>query len=181
MSNLLENLLHWSRIKSGILKAYISKANLDEIIREVYRLYHEMALKKEINLTLALDDGTKIIYADSEMIRTVIRNLVNNALKFTDKGGTIKISTSSYNGQEALVTVSDTGTGIKPEDRDKLFNNNNWTTSGTANEKGSGLGLQLCREFVEKNNGRIWVESEQGKGSKFMFTLLKTNPLRSNE
>ena len=174
-AELLENLLHWSRLKSGTVKAYISEINLHEIIREVYRLYREMALKKEVDLKLELNEGVRTIHADSEMIRTVVRNLVANALKFTDSGGVITINTSSLDGQ-VLVTVSDTGIGIKPEDISRLFGNaDNWTTAGTANEKGSGLGLQLCKEFVEKNNGKIWVESEPGKGSRFMFTLPKTS------
>ncbi len=173
---LLENLLHWSRLKSGTLKAYISGIDPDEIIREVYRLYHELALKKEVDLKLELDKDVQTVYADSEMIRTVVRNLVANALKFTDKGGVITISTSSYN-EQTLVTVSDTGIGIKSGDISKLFvNGSNWTTAGTANEKGSGLGLQLCKEFVEKNNGKIWVESEPGKGSRFMFTIPRIDP-----
>ncbi len=178
---LLENLLHWSRLKSGTLKAYISGIDPDEIIREVYRLYHELAMKKEVDLKLELDKDVRTVYADSEMIRTVVRNLVANALKFTDKGGVITISTSSYN-EQTLVTVSDTGTGIKPGDISKLFvNGSNWTTAGTANEKGSGLGLQLCKEFVEKNNGKIWVESEPGKGSRFMFTIPRIDPANTEQ
>jgi signal transduction histidine kinase len=115
------------------------------------------------------------------MIRTVVRNLVANALKFTDKGGVITISTSSYN-EQTLVTVSDTGVGINPGDVSKLFgNSSNWTTAGTANEKGSGLGLQLCKEFVEKNNGKIWVESEPGKGSRFMFTIPRIDPANTEQ
>ena len=178
---LLENLLHWSRLKSGTVKAYISKVDLNEIISEVYRLYHEISLKKEVDLKLDMKERVRYVYADSEMIRTVVRNLVANALKFTNNGGTITISTSTYSGQ-VLVTVADTGVGVKPEDMGKLFGGgDHWTTVGTANEKGSGLGLQLCREFVERNYGKIWAESEPGKGSRFMFTLQKTNPVKNNK
>jgi len=105
------------------------------------------------------------------MIKTILRNLVSNALKFTNNGGTINVS-SEENSENVTISISDNGVGIKPENITKLFNISEViTTKGTAEETGTGLGLLLCKEFVEKHGGKIWVESEVGKGSEFKFTL----------
>ena len=104
------------------------------------------------------------------MLATIIRNLVSNAIKFTNVGGSIEIRAVAEQNQ-TKISICDNGIGISEETRSKLFGIDNLTTIGTAKEKGSGLGLILCKEFVEKNRGRIWVESEPGKGSKFIFTL----------
>jgi len=107
------------------------------------------------------------------MIGTVLRNLISNAIKFTNSGGTIVIS-AEQKPDELLVTVSDNGVGIKNDTIEKLFRiDENNSTAGTQNEEGTGLGLILCKEFVEKHGGKIWVESEVGKGSKFYFTIPK--------
>jgi signal transduction histidine kinase len=108
------------------------------------------------------------------MLRIVVQNLMINAIKFTPRDGRIIVSSVEKEGY-IEVSVADTGIGIEPEDSNDLFNFNNvFTTEGTGGEKGTGLGLPLCKEFVEKNGGKIWVESEPGKGSKFTFTLPKT-------
>ena len=105
------------------------------------------------------------------MLKTIIRNLVTNALKYTDKNGIISIS-ASYNNREVTVAVEDSGRGIDPLIKEKLFTGEHGVTStGQGGEKGSGLGLILCKDFVEMHHGRIWVESEPGKGAKFFFTL----------
>ena len=169
--SLLENLLDWARLKAGALKAYLVNFNMSDVIQEMVRLYSEVARNKNISLSIDLSEGVSWVYADREMIKTILRNLISNAIKFTDKGGSVIIKTSNHNNL-AMVTVSDTGSGIAAGDMDKIFKEDiNWTTRGTDNEKGSGLGLQLCKEFVEKNNGKIWVESEEGKGTRFMFTI----------
>jgi signal transduction histidine kinase len=111
------------------------------------------------------------------MVKTIMRNLVSNALKFTNKGGNININVEE-NPESAIVTVSDNGIGIKPEDLTKLFDISKvLSTSGTEEETGTGLGLLICKEFVEKHNGKIWVESISGVGSDFKFTL----PLSGNK
>jgi signal transduction histidine kinase len=113
-------------------------------------------------------------FADKNMVSTVIRNLMTNAVKFTSDGGEIKISTEQKNGK-VQVTVSDTGIGISRENKNKLFRIDTfYRTHGTDNEKGTGLGLILCQEFIEKLGGKIWVESELTKGSQFHFTLPKS-------
>jgi signal transduction histidine kinase len=111
------------------------------------------------------------IFADPDMLKTVLRNLVSNAIKFTNRGGTINISAEENPGI-VIISVSDNGIGIPPENLTKLFDISEvLTTKGTASEPGTGLGLLLCKEFVEKHRGKIWVESEVGKGSNFKFTL----------
>ena len=112
-------------------------------------------------------------YADSNTINLVIRNLLTNAIKFTKDSGAITISAEAP-GNEWIVSVRDNGIGMTMDIQKKLFNKvNPYSTPGTANEKGTGLGLILCKEFVEKNGGRIWVESEVNKGSTFWFTVPK--------
>ncbi|HEY9045718.1 MAG TPA: HAMP domain-containing sensor histidine kinase, partial [Ohtaekwangia sp.] len=112
-------------------------------------------------------------FADSNTINLVIRNLMTNAIKFTNDGGRVVISAKPQE-KDIVVSVSDNGVGMKPEILNILFDKTApYTTRGTANEKGTGLGLILCKEFVEKNGGRIWVESEEDKGSTFYFTLPK--------
>jgi signal transduction histidine kinase len=111
--------------------------------------------------------------ADSNTINLVFRNLITNAIKFTNDGGEITMDCVARDG-EWLVSVHDNGVGIKPEVMQILFDKTApYTTRGTANEKGTGLGLILCKEFVEKNNGRIWVESSENRGSTFWFTIPK--------
>nr|MCU0398490.1 HAMP domain-containing histidine kinase [Cyclobacteriaceae bacterium] len=110
---------------------------------------------------------------DNNTINLVIRNLISNAQKFTNEGGAINIWAEDI-GKEWVIAVSDTGIGMKPEVLNMLFDKiNPYSTRGTANEKGTGLGLILCKEFVERNNGRIWAQSVEGTGSTFRFTLPK--------
>jgi signal transduction histidine kinase len=116
-------------------------------------------------------DQDIIVYADKYMIDTIVRNFVSNSIKFTKPGGKITIK-GIINGDNAEVSVTDTGIGISPEEQKNLFRIDEQTRrDGTANEKGTGLGLILCKEFIEKNNGVLWVESEEGKGSRFSFTV----------
>jgi signal transduction histidine kinase len=130
----------------------------------------ESANKKSISLI----DGTQgniLIKADENMLRTVIRNLISNAIKFTPKQGFVKVS-AEFRYDYVHILVSDSGIGIKPETIGKLFKiETSFITRGTENEKGTGLGLLLCKEFIEKHRGTIRVESEEGKGSTFCFSL----------
>jgi len=167
---LLENLLEWSRLQTGKLNPNPVKAKPSELIYEVKLLCEEMSKTKNIALH-SIINCDEYILADKEMIKTVLRNLVTNALKFTKPEGKVKIETR--NGENnVLFIVSDTGIGIEPEHIGKLFRiDRKLSKTGTADEKGTGLGLILCKEFVEKHGGTIWVESEVGKGSDFKFTL----------
>ncbi len=168
--NLILNLLEWSMIQSGRLTVNKSVINLSELGGEIINLYEEGANFKQLKLVNNMDQEI-LVYADKYMIDTIVRNFVSNSIKFTNPGGQIVIK-GIINGDNAEVSVTDTGIGISPADQKNLFRIDEQTRrDGTANEKGTGLGLILCKEFIEKNNGVLWVESEEGKGSRFSFTV----------
>ncbi|MDM8526201.1 hybrid sensor histidine kinase/response regulator [Desulfococcaceae bacterium HSG8] len=172
MYQLLENLLDWSRMQTGKMEWHPATIDLYTYAFENIYLLENSAENKKICLRSDVEKGTPI-YADPNMTTMVIRNLVSNAIKFTEEGGEIRII-SETDGEYEVVTVSDTGVGIEEEYVEKLFRiDAQHSTPGTAKEQGTGLGLILCRDFVEKNHGKIWVETEVGKGSKFKFTLPK--------
>jgi ligand-binding sensor domain-containing protein/signal transduction histidine kinase len=167
---LLENLLEWANSQRGKISFQPEIINLSELINEEFSILNEMALGKSIELKSLLDNRL-IITADKNMIKTIIRNLISNAIKFTRKNGKVSVSASVINSY-VEISVTDSGIGMTKETMSKLFRlDGNLSTRGTENEKGTGLGLFLCKEFVEKHGGRIWVESEYGKGSTFKFVL----------
>ncbi|MDZ7626472.1 MAG: HAMP domain-containing sensor histidine kinase [Ignavibacteriaceae bacterium] len=144
--------------------------DLTELGMEIINLYKESANNKKLELVNNMNDSI-LIYADKYMIDTIVRNFVSNSIKFTNPGGKIVIK-GMINGDNAEVSVTDSGNGISPENQKNLFRiDEQVRRDGTANEKGTGLGLILCKEFIEKNNGALWVESEEGKGSRFLFTV----------
>ena len=169
---LLDNLLNWAKSQTRQLSFNPVTINISEIIHEVLRL--EKSLARAINIKFNYVSVNQIrVAGDENMLKIVIRNLISNAIKFTHKGGEIRIFVSDEGGK-VTVTVSDNGVGISPVKQKNLFVISSENHSvGTANEKGSGLGLVLCKELVEKHNGKIWVESEEGKGSDFNFTIPK--------
>jgi signal transduction histidine kinase len=172
---LLTNLMEWSQSQTGRIVFKREKFDLAELINEVELLFNDIATHKSIEIKKEIPDAL-VIYADYDMMGTILRNLISNALKFTHPGGKILIKVVKE--QEGLiVSVTDTGVGI-PEDKiAKLFViDESYSTSGTQNEKGTGLGLILCKEFVEKHGGKIWVESQVSNvgrtgGSSFYFTV----------
>ncbi len=167
---LLENLLEWANAQRGKLTFMPVEVNLRELIMDEFSMVEETALGKNIELESYVNDSLTIV-ADKNMIRTILRNLITNAVKFTHKGGLVKVNAETYKNR-VEVSVSDTGIGMSGETIAKLFRiDANLSTRGTENEKGTGLGLFLCKEFVEKHNGEIWVESTPGKGSTFKFML----------
>jgi two-component system, sensor histidine kinase and response regulator len=167
---LLENLLAWAKMQTGQIDFKPENLHLSQIVQEVIEVLNPSAKIKNIRLNyLQLSEIT--VHADPTMLKTVLRNLISNAIKFTNTGGTVEISAVSKKSQ-IVVNVSDNGVGMDEETQNKLFIlDTTITTNGTANERGSGLGLLLCKEFVEIHQGKIWVESEVGKGSDFKFTL----------
>jgi two-component system sensor histidine kinase/response regulator len=170
---LLENLLEWSQSQQGIIEPHPQKIDLHALAAENIDLLKDNAKKKNITVSSQIKPET-FAFADNNMIRTVIRNLLSNAVKFTGPGGKVEVSTAiSADGNSVDITISDNGVGISTEDIDTLFRIDvkKKKNKGTDNEKGTGLGLILCKEFVEKNNGSIRVTSEPGKGSRFTFTL----------
>lgn len=169
--HLLENLLEWSRLKRGVMPFSLINIDVDELFRNCNNSTKKMADKKQITLNMNVPVGLKV-KADSNMLHSVIRNLVTNAIKFTPKGGWVKIKAQSYKNNTALISVADNGIGINAKKLNKLFlPNTNVSRPGTDGEPSSGLGLILCKEFVEKHGGKIWVESSEGIGSTFNFTV----------
>jgi signal transduction histidine kinase len=168
--SLLENLLAWSRLQRGLLKFRPTVISLYEIVEDNVALFKSQAEQKQIALhhQIAAD---MTVYADKSMLETIIRNLLSNALKFTEQGGIIDIS-ATPSDQLVEIAVNDTGVGIAQDMIPKLFHiDTHYTNVGTEGEHGSGLGLSLCKELVEKHRGTIGVQSEEGRGSTFRFTL----------
>ncbi len=169
---LLENLLTWSSSQSGAIKYSPEKLHLKILLFEIMFSLQVQAEKKNIHISdNILED--ELIYADKNMIATVLRNLISNAIKFTINGGSIIISSKKQKNSDFIeISVVDTGVGIPKDTIDELFLiDKNTSTEGTENETGTGLGLILCKEFVEQHNGKIWAKSEIGKGSEFVFTM----------
>lgn len=171
--DLLENLLNWSMMQRNMIEYIPVNLNIKGIVDKVVEITSQSISKKNISVFNNVDEDA-FVYADSLMINSVIQNLIVNAIKFTPNKGCITIA-SCLKGDLVQVSVHDTGVGIESEKSFRLFDFSTlFTTVGTAGEKGTGLGLPLCKEFIERNSGKIWVESELGKGSKFTFTLPKT-------
>jgi|GEM_PF-899223 len=170
---LLDNLLTWSRSESGRIPFIPEKLHLKILLLETISNLQASADQKQIQLFETISEG-EIVFADKNMITTVLRNLISNAIKFTNKGGSITISSKTHSNSDFLeISVEDSGVGIPNEKIDDIFRiDKNTSTKGTENEKGTGLGLILCKEFVEKHGGKIWVESKIDKGSTFYFTIL---------
>jgi signal transduction histidine kinase len=169
--NLFENLLDWSRIQTNRTKFSPAPFNVNPIIEQVVTLMELSAQSKKIKVKNNLPKKDIEAFGDKQMFATILRNLFTNSIKFTPENGEITISTKPGKGYVEL-SVKDNGTGIPNEDQDKLFRiDEHISKPGTKEEKGTGLGLILCKELVEKNNGKIWLESEEGIGSIFYFTF----------
>lgn len=166
---MLSNLLFWSKRQMDGISVSFSEINLKESVFTVIRSHLNLASAKGIDLKVSLDDSVMIL-GDKDIFQLVIRNLVNNAVKFTSKGGKIEI-TSSVNGNQCIISISDNGIGIPYELQPDLFTFKVKSSYGTNNEKGVGIGLALCKEFTEMQNGKIWFESEPGKGSTFYIGM----------
>src|SRR3989339_1219888 len=167
---LLENLLEWSRVQRGVMPFNPKELFFDQMMQECFSLFEEQAKAKEIEISSFLDSPISA-HADPSMIKTIFRNLLSNAIKFTPRGGTIKLFSVSSN-DEIEFTIADSGIGMSLATQENLFRiDTNTSQPGTEDEQGTGLGLLLCKEFIEKHEGKIWVDSEEGKGSAFKFTL----------
>ncbi len=169
---LLENLLEWSRTQSGTMKFEPRNSNLTMLIKYCTEPLKITAEKKNITIKYELADDL-YAYCDENMISAVLRNLVSNAIKFTESGGEIKISGNYIDDNKFVhIAVSDNGVGMSPEQLKKLFRIDvNSSTLGTHKEKGTGLGLIICKEFIERHNGKIWVDSVRDLGSTFNINL----------
>ncbi len=168
-SGLIENLLHWSRSQLKGEKPRTELFDIKELIKREITYFEKSATAKEVTLRDETFDKT-YVFADKDMIQLVLRNLISNAIKFCRKGDHVSI-TSQINAHEITICIDDTGIGMSDKTLEKLFGYETFTTRGTANEAGTGLGLMVCRDFIEKNNGKIWATSELEKGSRFCFSL----------
>lgn len=166
----LNNLLLWAKSQMQGESTQKQSIDLQEIVEDKTTLFQPLAQQKKIQLLNSIPKGVKA-YADTNQVRVIFRNLIANAIKFTEEKGIITISAYPENGQ-VIVNVKDTGKGMNQEQIERLFDSPKpMVTRGTAGEKGTGLGLILIKDFLQKNNGKIWVESEIGKGSTFYFSL----------
>ncbi len=179
---LLENLLMWSRCERGLVQYQPAVYELKQFITSNINLLKMNANNKNISIDYDMDQEYKV-FTDANMLNTIIRNLCTNAIKFTHEGGSIKIICRKEDENFCRISVSDNGVGIPEENLNKLFSlQNSVSTAGTKQESGTGLGLILCREFVEKHSGKIWVESTVNVGTTFHFTIpLRTNNSASGE
>jgi two-component system sensor histidine kinase/response regulator len=168
---LLENLLQWARLKQGAIPFNPETINLHSVVKDCVALLHESSNNKNIKIVQDITEPI-MVFADNNMLQTILRNLISNAIKFTPKGGMVKISAKISDERNAVISVQDTGIGMNPEMISSLFSPGARTgRNGTDGEPSTGLGLLLCKEFVEKHGGKILIESEEGKGSVFTFTI----------
>lgn len=169
--SLLVNLLDWSRIQTGRISFVPVVVNVLDVVGEILELSKNSASQKEIEIDVDIQTGL-IVVADINMLNTIFRNLISNAIKYTPQHGKINISAFYNSNNEFEFSIQDTGIGIRHDDIEKIFSIDvNYSTVGTANESGTGLGLMLCKEFIERHKGKIWVESKIYEGSNFRFKL----------
>ena len=169
-NKLLDDISLWARTQQGKIPFKPQILSFKDIFKDTLEILSPNANAKNITINYFATDEINV-FADIDMIKTVLRNLVSNAIKFTNNGGRININAKQIDSN-LTISVSDNGIGIPPDNLTKLFDISEvLTTTGTAKETGTGLGLLLCKEFIEKHGGKIWVESEEGKGSDFKFTI----------
>ncbi|MFO7829315.1 MAG: transporter substrate-binding domain-containing protein [Bacteroidales bacterium] len=168
--DLLTNLMEWSLSQTGRMNYNPKSFNIADTINEIVILFSDIAAQKSIRIEMDLIPD-KAVYADKQMISTILRNLISNAIKFTSKGGIIKVQ-SEAKQNKVKISIHDSGVGLSKSSIESLFNMEaKSSTPGTHKEEGTGLGLILCKEFIDKHKEKIWVESEPGKGSVFYFTV----------
>ena len=167
--DLLDNLLKWTKSQTGRLNVVYQDLDLNDIVPGVVDIFDMIAQTKHIQLALQKSDVPLIVSADNDMLKTVVRNFLSNAIKFSPENSTIEILMNTE-GDFAKISVRDHGVGIAADRIDTIFHKGE-TTYGTGGEEGSGLGLQLCQDFARKNGGDCYVESVEGQGSTFSFTV----------
>lgn len=170
--NLIEDLLNWTKSRLDKIVFEPCDFNLSDIFMQTIEHLTSNIIDKKILIQSNISKGT-IVFGDPEMIKIIIRNLLSNAIKFSHPGESIIINATT-NETNVICSIEDNGIGIPPKVREQLFDSSKiFSTRGTKGEKGTGLGLTLCKDFVNKNGGELWLESEEGKGSKFFFSLPK--------
>lgn len=174
--NFIGDLLTWAKSQIDGMQANPRHVELPTLVDSVVNLLAAPASEKQIEVHVHLN-GIQTVFADADMLKAIIRNLLNNAIKFTQAGGTSEIK-AEYENEFVCISVKDNGRGIHILDQKKLFSAQIFSTTGTADEKGTGLGLLICKDFVEQNGGIIWAESQVGVGSTFSFTIPKSNRVK---
>jgi two-component system sensor histidine kinase/response regulator len=167
--DLLDNLLKWTKSQTGRLTVVLQDLDMDDIVPGVVEIFEVIAQTKNITLELKKPETSLKVHADNDMLKTVLRNFISNAIKFSPENSIIQI-TMADEGDFARVSVKDQGVGIAADRLDTIFHKGE-TTYGTGGEEGSGLGLQLCQDFARKNGGDCYVDSVEGQGSTFSFTV----------
>ncbi|MGI9541676.1 MAG: ATP-binding protein [Cyclobacteriaceae bacterium] len=171
VTNLLDNLLYWSQAQMGSREVELRQFKVKNIIDKNIELYRDSANQKQIQLKAESLQEDPIVVCDENVLNLVMRNLLNNAIKYTDHNGKVTVALKLENGH-LKISIMDTGIGMAPELIEKLFEKQyHYTSPGTENERGTGLGLKLCKEFIERQDGTISVESQPGEGSNFSFTI----------
>ena len=170
-TSLMDNLLQWSKSQMQSDAVYPQKVDIGNMITETTQLLHRQSSAKQIKIEADTTEGV-FGFMDKDMLNLVLRNLISNAIKFTPENGKIKIGVHE-NCTIVEVYVQDSGAGISPEALKKINGNGFYSTKGTANESGTGLGLKLCKEFMIRNGGQLYIESKPGEGSTFSFSLPK--------
>ena len=169
--SLLDNLLKWTKSQIGKLKVVYQELNMVEVVEGVSEIFTMVAGLKNIHIAVEIPEDRMEVRADIDMIKTVIRNLISNAIKFSNEGSEVLVSLTEEDGM-AIVSVKDSGCGIDEENQKKLLHTDtHFSTFGTNNEEGSGLGLLLCQDFIVKNGGKLWFTSKKGEGSTFSFSV----------
>jgi signal transduction histidine kinase len=168
--SLINDVLDLSKIEAGQVQLASGPFSLREALERGAVVVRERANIERVRIDVTADPAADVVEGDARRIQQVIFNLLSNAVKFTPPGGAVDVTTARVNG-EVWVSVSDTGPGIAPEDHERLFDEFQQTEAGIAQREGTGLGLALSKRFVELHGGRIWVESELGRGSTFVFAL----------
>lgn len=169
--SLLDNLLKWTKSQIGKLKVVYQELNMVEVVEGVSEIFTMVAGLKNIKIVQDMPVVPVVVRADIDMLKTVIRNLISNAIKFSNEGSEVLVSLTEEDGM-AIVSVKDSGCGIDEENQKKLLHTDtHFSTFGTNNEEGSGLGLLLCQDFIVKNGGKLWFTSKKGEGSTFSFSV----------
>jgi len=167
---LINDILDLSKVEAGQVELEFAPFSLREALERGVVMVRERATKDGVQVALAANSEVDVIEGDERRIRQVIFNLLSNAVKFTPSGGAVDVSTARVDG-EVWISVADTGPGIAPEDQERIFEEFQQAEAGVEHREGTGLGLALSRRLVELHGGRIWVDTEVGQGSTFVFTL----------
>ncbi|MDR9417799.1 sensor histidine kinase [Gracilimonas sp.] len=170
--HVIEDLLAWAKDQLSGFDLNLQNVELKPIAKDVLTTNSFMAIQK--NITLESSFNGEAVYADPNAIRVILRNLISNAIKYSESGGTVQVL-AEEKSDKILLLVRDDGVGVPESSKDKIFNGNSWTRIGTNKEHGSGFGLNMSKEFVEKMEGKIWFESKEGEGTTFYVELPKSN------